>query len=285
MSDLRGKPVADHIVEKAKVDIAKLKEQGINPKLAVIRVGARPDDLAYERGILKRFGDAGCDYQVYELNGDCTQEELNDQFDKCNKDDSIHGILMFRPLPKNLSDEYIRNNINPRKDIDAMGLINQAALFAGDKRAFAPCTAQAVIEILRHYNVSLRGKKVTVVGRSLVIGKPVSLLLIGEDATVTVCHTKTKDLKAELQRADIIVAAAGKASIIKAEHVHEGQVIIDVGMDTDDEGKLCGDVDYANVAPIVDSITPVPGGVGAVTTSVLLKYTVASAQRFADGEV
>ena len=285
MTELRGKAVADHITSIASDDIQKLKSVGINPKLAVIRVGAKPDDLAYERGILKRFETAGCKYEVFELSGTCSQKELDECFDARNKDDMIHGILVFRPLPKHLNDEHIRSTINPRKDIDAMGLYNQAELFAGKKEAYAPCTAQAVMEILKFYNIDTTGKRVTVVGRSMVIGKPVSVMLTSANATVTTCHTKTADLPSELKRADIIVAAAGRPRMITAGDVKPGQIVIDVGMNADQDGKLCGDVDYENVAPIVDSITPVPGGVGAVTTSVLLSYTVASAKRMVYGKV
>ncbi len=283
MIELRGKAVADCITEDASNKVRLLREKGINPKLAVIRVGARPDDVAYERGIIKRFDNAGVDYEVHELDGNCTQEELNSLFDRVNGDSNVHGILMFRPLPKHLSDEYMKRTIDPGKDIDGMGYVNQAALYSGKKNVFAPCTAQAVIEILHYYKIPTAGKRVTVVGRSLVIGRPVSLLLISEDATVTVCHTKTADLASELKRADIIVAAAGKAGMIKAGMTGEGQIIIDVGMDTNEEGKLCGDIDYENVAPKTEAITPVPGGVGTVTTSVLLRYTVESALRSANG--
>ena len=283
MTELRGKAVADSITATAAGNVAMLKEKGIYPKLAVIRVGARPDDIAYERGIIKRFEGAGVDFEVAELAEDCSQEDLNRLFDRFNGDDKVHGILMFRPLPKHLSDEYMKRNIDPKKDIDGKGDINQAALYAGDKTAYAPCTAQAVMEILHYYDIPVTGRNVTVVGRSQVIGKPVSLMLISENATVTVCHTKTKDLTAELKRADIIVAAAGKAKMITSDMTGEGQVVIDVGMNTDEDGKLCGDVDYAAVSEKASMITPVPGGVGAVTTSVLLRYTVESALRSANG--
>ena len=283
MMELRGKAVAESITAAAAESIKELKQKGVSPKLAVIRVGKKPDDLAYERGILKRFGDAGCDHEVFELDIACSQKELDDVFDRCNSDKDIHGILVFRPLPKNLSDEHMRKTINPDKDIDAMGTLNQASLYAGDPSAYAPCTAKAVMELIRFYDIPLTGKRVTVVGRSLVIGKPVALMLTNANATVTVCHTKTQDLASELKRADIIVSAAGAAKMIKADMVGEGQIIIDVGVDTDDEGKMSGDVDYAAVAPKADMITPVPGGVGAVTTSILLSYTVEGAKRTLNG--
>ena len=285
MTELRGKPVADSITARATEDIARLKEKGIVPKLAVIRIGAREDDLAYERGIIKRFQNAGCECEVFELPEDCSQEEFDSTFDARNEDPSISAILLFRPLPKHLSGDHVRIYINPYKDIDAMGVYHQAALFADSKKAYAPCTAQAVMEILHYYNIPVEGKRVTVVGRSLVIGKPVSLMLTKENATVTVCHTRTKDLVGEIKRADILIAAAGKAKMITADMVAPGQVVIDVGMNVDEDGKLCGDVDYEAVSGIVDSITPVPGGVGAVTTSVLLQYTVEGATRLNDDKL
>ena len=285
MTELRGKPVADNITAKASERIEELKSKGINPKLAVIRVGARPDDLAYERGIIKRFETAGCDYEVFELPEDCTQEDLDSCFDARNEDDSISGILLFRPLPKHLSGNYIRSAVNPDKDIDCMGLYNQASLFVGTKKAYAPCTAQAVMELIHYYGIDLTGKRVTVVGRSLVIGKPVSLMLMADNATVTICHTRTKDLPEELKKADIIVASAGSAKMITGDMVSPGQIIIDVGMNNDEDGKLGGDVDYEAASAIVDSITPVPGGVGAVTTSVLLQNTVEGAARLNNGKL
>ena len=277
MEELRGKAVAENLHLEIAKQTEELKAKGITPKLAVVRVGAREDDLAYERGILKKFANNNVDVVVKELPGDVDQETLDNEVKTLNEDPSVNGILMFRPLPKHLSDENIKTLIDPGKDVDVMGYGNMAGLFAGDKDAYAPCTAQAVMEILNFYGIETKGKNVTVIGRSLVIGKPVTLLLIAANATVTVCHTKTRDLKAECQRADIIVAAAGVAKMLTKEFVRPGQVVIDVGMNVDENGKLCGDVDFDEVSQIVDKITPVPGGVGAVTTSVLMKYTVNNA--------
>ena len=279
MQELRGKAVADAMASRIQEKVDALKAKGVTPTLAVVRVGNRDDDLAYERGIIKKFGNFGVTVDVKELPADCSQELLDETVKTLNDSDEVNGILMFRPLPKHLSDENIKSFIDAGKDVDVMGYGNMAGLFAGVKGAYAPCTAQAVIELLHHYEIPLKGKKVTVVGRSLVIGKPVSLLLIGENATVTVCHTKTVDLQAECKAADIIVAAAGVAKMLTADYVRPEQIVIDVGMNTDENGKLCGDVDYENVAPIVDAITPVPGGVGSVTTSVLLDYTVTNAAK------
>ncbi len=279
MTELLGKPAADAVNERLKTQISDLENKGIVPTLAVVRVGAREDDLAYERGIKKKFSDMGCQVTVVELPEDVTQEDLDETVAALDSDAEIHGILLFRPLPKHLTDKNIVNSISSGKDVDCMGNANMAKLFAGDKEGFAPCTAQAVMEIIDHYGIDIKGKKVTVIGRSLVIGKPVALMLIAGNATVTVCHTKTADLKAECKAADIIVAAAGKAKMITADYVREGQIVIDVGMNVDENGKLCGDVDFAGVSEIVDAITPVPRGVGSVTTSVLLANTVTNASR------
>ena len=279
MTELLGKPVGDSINEGLKATIAELEGKGIVPTLAVVRVGAREDDLAYERGIKKKFSDMNCQVTVVELPEDVSQEDLDETVKALDNDSEIHGILLFRPLPKHLTDKNIVNTISSGKDVDCMGNANMAKLFAGEKDGFAPCTAQAVMEMISHYGIDIKGKKVTVIGRSLVIGKPVALMLIAGNATVTVCHTKTADLQAECKAADIIVAAAGKAKMITKDFVKPGQIVLDVGMNVDEDGKLCGDVDFAGVSEIVDSITPVPRGVGSVTTSVLLKNTVTNAAR------
>lgn len=278
--ELLGKPVADKINEELKVRIDELSTRGIIPTLAVVRVGQREDDLSYERGLLKKFESMNCKAQVFELSENVTQEELESQILELNSDNNFHGILMFRPLPKHLSSERIEALINPLKDVDAMGAGSLAYTFSGGKGdGFYPCTAQAVMELLDYYDINLKGAKVTVVGRSLVIGKPVAMMLLNQNATVKICHTKTLDLKAECLDADIIVVAAGKAGVLTKDFVKPGQVIIDVGMNVDDNGKLCGDCDYNGVSPIVDKITPVPRGVGSVTTSVLLKHVVCSASK------
>ena len=277
MKELLGKPVADSIVESLAPEVEALKAKGIVPTLAVIRVGAREDDLAYERGLTKRFENADCAVKKIELPEDVTQEVLDAAVASADADPSINGILMFRPLPKPLTDKNVLASISALKDVDGMGLANMADIFSGAGEGHAPCTAQAVIEMLKFHGIDIKGKKVTVVGRSLVIGKPVAMLLLKENATVKVCHTKTEDLKAECQWADIVVACAGVAKMLNADYFRAGQTVIDVGMNVDEEGKLCGDVDFASVSEIVDAITPVPRGVGSVTTSVLLRAVVQNA--------
>ena len=279
MQRLGGKEVADKIVEEIKVKVEELKGKGIDPKLAILRVGAREDDLAYERGVLKRFESAGVEVEVTALDADISQEELDKTFDGINNDPKVHGILVFRPLPKGLSDEHMRRTIDPGKDSDFMDIRNMENVLAGVPDCAAPCTAEAVMALIKHYNIETRGKKVTVVGRSLVIGKPAALLLTTANATVTVCHTKTVDIEAECRNADIIVACCGVAKMITDKFVKPGQIVIDVGMNVDEEGRLCGDVDYEKVSEIADAITPVPGGVGSITTAILLRHVVDNAGR------
>ena len=279
MQRLGGKEVADKIVEELKVKVEELKSKGIEPKLAILRVGAREDDLAYERGVLKRFETAGVEVEVTAVESSISQEDLDRTFDGINNDPKVHGILVFRPLPKGLSDEHMRRTIDPGKDSDFMDIRNMENVLAGVPDAAAPCTAEAVMSLIRHYNIETKGKKVTVVGRSLVIGKPVALLLTTANATVTVCHTRTLNIEEECRNADIIVACCGVAKMITEKFVRPGQIIIDVGMNVDEEGRLCGDVDYEGVSQIAEAVTPVPGGVGSITTAILLKHVVDNAGR------
>lgn len=278
MRELRGMPAAKVILADLKERVDRLNEKGIVPKLSIVRVGARKDDLSYERGIYKRFKDVDAKVETIELPSSVTQKELEDVILSLNHNDSVHGVLMFRPLPKSLDESRIKSLLVKEKDVDCLTSANDARLFAGDKNGYPPCTPQAVMEILEHYDIDLTGKKVTVVGRSMVVGKPVAMLLLAKNATVTICHTRTKNLAQECKNADIIVACAGVPKMITSEFVREGQTVIDVGIHVVDD-KLCGDVDYDMVSEIVDAITPVPGGVGSVTTTVLLKHTVMSAEK------
>ena len=278
MKELRGMPAAKAILSELQVKVDGLREKGIEPKLTVVRVGAREDDLSYERGIYKRFEGVGAKVETIELPLSVTQEELEKVIVSLNEDASVHGVLLFRPLPKNLDEIRIKSLLTEEKDVDCLTSANDAHLFAGDKKGYPPCTPQAVMEILDYYDINLTGKKVTVVGRSMVVGKPVAMLLLTKNATVTICHTKTENLQEECRNADIIVACAGVPRMITSDFVREGQVVIDVGIHVVDD-KLCGDVDYDSVSEIVDAITPVPGGVGSVTTTVLLKHVIMSAEK------
>lgn len=271
---IKGKPVADKISEELIKEVDLLIKEGINPKLTIVRVGARSDDLSYERGALKRCQNIGITTEVLELAEDITQEEYIDVLKRVNDDKNVNGILCFRPLPKHLNEEVIKYVIAPEKDVDCFSPINSAKVMEGDKSGFPPCTPTAVVEILKHYNVDLKGSKVTVLGRSMVVGKPVSMLLLSEHATVTICHSKTKNLSGVAREADVLIAAIGRAKMVDESFVKDGAVVIDVGINVDEEGNLCGDVDTNAVLDKVSMITPVPAGVGSVTTSILAKHVV-----------
>jgi len=276
---LKGKDVIASMKERMLKEVEELKAAGIEPCLSIVRLGAKADDLAYERGAVKRCESLGIKCVVKEYEENITQEELANEIRKINEDGSIHGILVFRPLPKHIDENVIKYVINPDKDIDCFSPVNVAKVFEGDDTGFAPCTPEAVMEMLEHYGVDVTGKKVVVIGRSLVVGKPLSMLLLKKNATVTICHTKTRNLEETVRAADIVIAAAGKARMVTDKFVSPGQVVIDVGINLDQDGNMCGDVDYENVGRIVDMITPVPGGVGTVTTSVLAKNVLAAARR------
>ncbi len=277
---LLGLPVANALSERVAARAAELTKGGVTPTLAIIRVGERDDDLSYERGALKRCEKVGVAVKRFVLPMDCSQEELMATIAEVNEDASIHGCLMFRPLPKTLDEQAACAVLDPAKDVDCITEGSLFGVFANRKVGFAPCTAEACIEILDHYGYELSGTNVTVVGRSLVIGKPVSMMLQARNATVTMCHTRTRDLAAECRKAEILVVAAGHIGTVGASAVAPGQVVIDVGINWDESaGKLCGDVSYDEVEPIVAAITPVPRGVGSVTTAVLAKHVVEAAER------
>ncbi len=273
---LKGKPVADAMKEDLVKRVEGLKAKGVTPKIGLIRVGANPDDLFYEGGIKKTSDGIGLAYEIFEHPEDVNQEEFEQSVLSVGADSSIHGILMFAPLPKHLDEKKIRSLIPVEKDVDCMTLGSAGKVFTDDQTGFPPCTPTACMEMLKFYEIPLKGKKVTVVGRSLIVGKPVAMLLLREHATVTICHSRTENLDQVCAGADILVAAVGRAKMIGSSYVKPGQIVIDVGInpDPDNPGKYCGDVDFAAVEPIVDKITPVPGGVGSVTTIVLCKHTV-----------
>lgn len=275
MEILKGLPVANAINEKLMEQVKSI--EGPLPHLAIIRVGERPDDCSYERGAVKKMDKVGVRCTTYTFDADIDNETFQTEFDKINENPDIDGILMLRPLPKQLDEKQIENKIDPRKDLDGISPLNLAKVYAGDENGYAPCTAEAVIEMLDYAGIDIKGKRVTVVGRSLVIGKPVSMLLMKRNATVTVCHTKTVDMEGTCKNAEILVAAAGSARMIKKDYVAEGAIVVDVGINVDEEGNLCGDVDFDAITDIAAIATPVPGGVGSVTTSVLAKHLVKAA--------
>ena len=275
---LKGAEVTAALNARLQAQVAELKEKGVTPTLGIIRVGERPDDLSYEKGACKRCETIGVEVKKFVLPEDVTQEALMETVEQVNQDDTIHGVLIFRPLPKHLDDEAVRRALAPEKDVDGITDGSMVGVFTSTDVGFPPCTPQACMEILDHFNIDVTGKKAVVIGRSLVVGKPAAMMLLKKNATVTVCHTKTVDMPAVAREADILIVAAGRAKVIGAEYVRPGQTVIDVGINFAD-GKLCGDCDFDAVEPIVDAITPVPGGVGTVTTSVLVGHVVKAAQR------
>lgn len=277
---LKGKEVVEALNAKMIEDVTALKAKGVNPTLAILRVGERADDISYEKGAIKRCELVGVEARVVALPADVSEADFFKKLEELNEDITIHGILMFRPLPKHINEEKARKLLSPSKDIDGCTDISLAGVFTGTGEGFAPCTAEAAVEILKYYNIPLSGKKITVIGRSLVIGRPVAMMLMHENATVTICHTRTVDVPAEAKNADILVVASGQMESVGAEYLRAGQVVIDVGIGWNDEkGKLCGDVKFDEAEQIVDAITPVPGGVGGVTTSILVKHVVEAAKK------
>lgn len=275
MLELRGKKVSDGIKEYVSKELETLS---FVPKLAIVRVGENPDDMSYERGATKKLKSFGLDVASYVFPQDISDEAFKKAFKDINEDDEVTGILLLRPLPRTINEKDIENMIDPQKDLDGISPINIAKVFAGDTTGFSPCTAEAVIEVLKAYDIELTGKRVTVVGRSMVVGKPVSMLLLKENATVTMTHTRTVDLKKTCSDAEIVIAAAGRAKMLNSDYCGQDAVMIDVGINVDENGKLCGDVDYATLDGKASAATPVPGGVGTVTTAVLAKHLIQAAK-------
>lgn len=277
---LKGAAVVTALNDKMINEVGELSGKGIVPTLAILRVGERDDDISYEKGAMKRCETVGVSVKNVILPADVTQDVLMQNVEALNADNAIHGVLIFRPLPKHLNEEAIRNALKPEKDIDGITDGSLAGVFTGNNVGFAPCTAQACMEILDYYNVDCKGKRAVVVGRSLVVGKPAAIMLMGKNATVTVCHTRTVDMPAIVRNAEIVIVAAGKMESLTGEYFSQGQVVIDVGINWNDEkGKLCGDVKFEDAEPVVAAITPVPGGVGTVTTSVLVSHVVEAAKK------
>ena len=279
---LSGKEVTAALNARIRANVETCRAHGVEPTLCMVRVGDDPSDMSYERGASKRCETLGVACKQIHLPEDVSQEELLSVIEDVNQDPAIHGLLLFRPLPKHLDQALIENALNPAKDVDCMTDLSMSGVFTGKQIGFPPCTPQACMEILDHYGYDCTGKKAVVIGRSLVVGKPAAMMLIKKNATVTICHTRTKDMPAVTRDADLIIVAAGRAGVIGADYVREGQTIIDVGINVNAEGKLCGDVDFAAVEPVVDAITPVPGGVGTVTTSVLVGHVADAALKTLD---
>ncbi len=276
MIPLKGADVSAKIKEQIQQQLTEM--DGLIPRLAIVRVGENPDDMSYERGATKKMEAFGLKAESFVYPADISDEDFKNEFARLNDDKSIHGILLLRPLPKQICESDIEQMIDPAKDLDGISPANAAKIFAGDATGFAPCTAEAVVEMLKSNDIVIEGKRVTIVGRSMVVGKPLSMLLLKENATVTVCHTRTKDLAGTCRGAEILVAAAGRAGMLNADYVGQDAVVIDVGINVNEQGKLCGDVDYDSIKERAAMATPVPGGVGAVTTAVLAKHLVRAAR-------
>lgn len=275
MLELRGKKVSDGIKEYVSKELETLS---FVPKLAIVRVGENPDDMSYERGATKKLKSFGLDVASYVFPQDISDEDFKKAFKDINENDEVTGILLLRPLPRTINEKDIENMIDSKKDLDGISPINIAKVFVGDTSGFSPCTAEAVIEVLKAYDIELTGKRVTVVGRSMVVGKPVSMLLLKENATVTMTHTRTVNLKKTCSDAEIVIAAAGRAKMLNSDYCGQDAVMIDVGINVDENGKLCGDVDYSTLDGKASAATPVPGGVGTVTTAVLAKHLIQAAK-------
>ena len=278
---LLGKPVTDAIAVDLRGRVEALAECGVVPTLAIIRVGERPDDMSYERTALKLAESLGIAVRRIVLSADVSQTGLMNAISQVNADESIHGCLMFRPLPAHLDEQAACDALDPRKDVDGAGLGSLAHVFSGRGEGFAPCTAAACLEMLDHYGIETAGKRAAVVGRSLVIGRPVAMLLMERNATVTLCHSRTDDVAAAMRDADIVVLATGRARAYGAKCFRPGQTVLDVGINFDAAGVMCGDADFDAACDILGeegAITPVPRGIGGVTTSVLMKHVVEAAE-------
>ena len=275
MEELRGK----EIVEAMRTEcLSFARENACIPSLAVLRVGDKESDIAYERSIKKRFQDFGLEVKDYHLEENCSNAEFQEVFRFLNEDPEIDGILVFRPLPLQIDEEEMLSVMKKEKDVDGVTSSNLAGILLQDPDAFAPCTAEAVMELCKYYKIPLSGKEVCIIGRSLVVGKPLSVLMLNADATVTVCHSKTENIKEVAKRADVLVTAIGKAKAIGSSYCKEGATVIDVGINVDSDGNLCGDVDYDTIKTVAEKLTPVPGGLGPVTTAVLAKHVVKAYQ-------
>ena len=266
---LLGSTVTNEIILKCRKECEELKSKGIKPQLAVLRVGENKSDISYETSIIKLMAKADISVKSVVLKEDISQEDFDNNLKVLNDNDKIHGILVFRPLPKQLDEDKIKYIISPKKDIDCFSPINLAKVFISDKSGFYPCTPLGVMEMLDYYNIELEGKEVVLIGRSLVVGKPLSMMLLDRNATVTICHSRTKNLKEVCKKADVLIAAVGRGNMVNKEYIKPGAVVIDVGINFV-EGKMCGDVDFESAYETAGLITPVPGGVGSVTTSCLM---------------
>ena len=275
---LKGKPVVDAMAQDICARVEALAASGVTPTLAIVRVGERPDDLSYERTAMKRAAGLGISVKQYVLDAEASQADLEAALCDVNADDQVHGCLMFRPLPRSIDEKAMCDTLAAAKDVDGISTASLASVFTDGSDGFPPATAEACVKMLDHYQVPIEGKHVVVIGRSLVIGKPVAMMLLRRNATVTMCHSRTENLAEVCRAADIVICATGRARAYGREFFRAGQTVLDVGINFDAEGNLCGDVDFEEVEPVVAAITPVPGGIGTVTTSTTMEHVVAAAE-------
>ena len=279
---LKGAPVAAAITESLALRAKTLAGEGILPCLAILRIGERLDDLAYEQAAVRRCEKIGIEVRNFVLPLNVTQDSLMETIALINTDTSIHGCLMFRPLPPTLDERAACEALDPKNDVDGITIGSMTKVYSGYGEGYAPCTSQSCLELLRFYGPDPFGRRVTVIGRSLVIGRPVGALLMAADATVTICHTKTRKLPDIVREADIVVVATGRPEYFGPEYFREGQTVLDIGINwSEDKQKLVGDVDFERVEPIVSAISPVPAGVGSVTAAVLCKHVIEAAEKIA----
>lgn len=276
---LKGKPVVEALKERISEETVSLKRKAIEPTLAIIRVGTRPDDVFYEKSIIRNCDSVGIKTKVFEVQADIDMDKFSAIVKEVNDDKSVHGIMLFRPLPNQLDIDAIKHMIDPLKDVDCINPENLRRVFEGDDSGFPPCTPEAVVEILKHYDIPLEGSNAVIINSSMVVGKPLAMMLLKEESTITVCHIKTRELSQIASKADIVISAVGKAKLFGEEYFSDGTLVIDVGINDDGNGKICGDVDYERVNDKVKGITPVPGGVGTVTTAILLKHVVEACKK------
>ena len=276
---LKGAPAASALSEELAERCRKLKENDIEPCLALLRIGERPDDIAYENSAMKRCEKIGIKTVRFLLSAEASAEEILETVGKINDDESIHGCLMFRPLPDREAEAQVCRLLDAEKDVDCMTSQSLAGVFSCSDQGYPPCTAEAVIELLDYYHIPLEGRRVAVIGRSMVIGKPVSMMLQRRNATVTMCHTRTVDLPGVCRGAEILVAAAGRLHLVGPDFLSPGQTVIDVGINADEEGNISGDVDFEKAQDIVEAVSPVPGGVGSLTTAILCRHVIEAAEK------
>ena len=273
-----GKALSLKLKEQMKQRIAQLKQQGINPKLVVVLVGDNSASQVYVRNKHKSCGEVGIESEVITMPEQTTQQELLEVVERLNQDETVDGILVQLPLPKQINEKIVLRAILPEKDVDGFHPVNVGLLSIGDE-CFAPATPSGIIAMFQEYGIDIAGKNCVVIGRSNIVGKPMAALLLKNNATVTICHSKTEDLASYTRRADVVIVATGRRHTLTAEMVKEGAVVVDVGMNRNEQGKLCGDVDYEEVKEKASFITPVPGGVGPMTITELLENTIQAAQR------